>query len=149
MLHCVSHKKLSKSSYPWADKLVFYVLAPFYGQTWNTFYYHHVKHHHIEDNGPLDLSSTIWYDRDNWVHFLIYFSRFYFLIGIELPAYFVKKGKIQWYVNVFAGEFLTHFFYASFFWVCKNPLSVFFALDMPLNFSRIGMMTGKFLFGRL
>jgi hypothetical protein len=149
MLHCVSHKKLSKSSYPWADKLVFYVLAPFYGQTWNTFYYHHVKHHHIEDNGPLDLSSTIWYDRDNWVHFLIYFSRFYFLIGIELPAYFVKKGKIQWAVNVFAGEFLTHFFYASFFWVCNNPLSVFFAWYMPLNFSRIGMMTGKFLFGRL
>jgi hypothetical protein len=136
MLHCVSHKKISKSGIPWAEKLIFYVLSPFYGQTWNTFYYHHVKHHHIEDNGPLDLSSTMWYDRDNWFHFLIYYCRFYFLIGIELPTYFLKKGHPQWALNVFAGEYLTFLFYASWFYICENPLSVIFAWLVPLNFSR-------------
>ncbi|KAJ3273390.1 hypothetical protein HDV01_004460 [Terramyces sp. JEL0728] len=105
MLHCVSHKKTSKNGIP--DFIIHYILCPFYGQTWSTFYYHHVKHHHIEDNGPDDLSSTIWYDRDNWVHFAIYFFRFYFLIGMELPVYFYKKGKLNWGINVFVGEYLT------------------------------------------
>ncbi|KAJ3253789.1 hypothetical protein HK103_005276 [Boothiomyces macroporosus] len=140
MLHCVSHKKTSKNGV--ADFLIHYILCPFYGQTWSTFYYHHVKHHHIEDNGPEDLSSTIWYDRDNWMHFAIYYFRFYFLIGMELPVYFYKKGKLNWGINVFVGEYLTIMFISSFFFVF-DPRSVIFAWFVPLNFSRIGMMTGN------
>jgi hypothetical protein len=136
MLHCVCHKKASRTSIPYFDYLIHYVCAPFYGQTWNTFYYHHVKHHHIEDNGVLDLSSTIWYDRDNWVHFAIYFFRFYFLIGLELPYYFFTKGHYRWGINVFLGEYATLAFYSAFFTLCKNPLSVVFAFIIPLNFSR-------------
>jgi hypothetical protein len=38
MLHCVSHRPLFKKPWAVADGLVFYVLAPFFGQTWNSFY---------------------------------------------------------------------------------------------------------------
>ncbi|KAJ3369342.1 hypothetical protein HDU91_007310 [Kappamyces sp. JEL0680] len=144
MLHCTCHKKLTKGSGAgWPDFMINYFLSPFYGETWNTFYYHHVKHHHVEDNGPEDLSSTIWYDRDNWLHFAVYFFRFYFLIGLELPYYFVKKGQTKWAVNCFVGEYGTLVFLASFFWVCADPRSVIFAWFVPLNLARIGMMSGN------
>jgi hypothetical protein len=136
MLHCVCHKKASRTAIPWLDYTIHYIMAPFYGQTWNTFYYHHVKHHHIEDNGTLDLSSTIWYDRDSWFHFAIYFFRFYFLIGLELPVYFFRKGHYRWGMNVFVGEYATLAFYAFFFTLVENPLSVIFAFYVPLNLSR-------------
>jgi hypothetical protein len=136
MLHCVCHKKASKTAIPWLDYVIHYAMAPFYGQTWNTFYYHHVKHHHVEDNGTVDLSSTIWYDRDNWIHFAIYFFRFYFLIGLELPIYFFEKGQYRWGVNVFLGEYGTLALYSAFFLLVENPWSVIFSFFVPLNLSR-------------
>jgi hypothetical protein len=44
--------------------------------------------------GPNDLSTTIWYDRDNALHFAFYFFRFYFLIALELPLYFIRNRKV-------------------------------------------------------
>ncbi|KAL2914384.1 hypothetical protein HK105_206156 [Polyrhizophydium stewartii] len=144
MLHCLSHRKIASKSAPWLDHLVHVVLSPFFGETWNTFYYHHVKHHHVEDNNPLDLSSTIWYDRDNAFHFLLYFARFYFLIVLELPVYFIRKGRYQWAFNCFAGEVATLVFYASFFWLLpNNPNGVIFAWFVPFNLARFGMMSGN------
>ncbi|KAJ2999570.1 hypothetical protein HDV02_002535 [Globomyces sp. JEL0801] len=144
LLHCTVHKRVTKKDlFPITDLLIMYVIAPLYGQTWNTFYYHHVKHHHVEDNGVNDLSSTIWYDRDNWVHFAIYFSRFYFLVMFELPYHFYTKGQYLAAYHCFTGEFFTYIFYASFFFICSNPLSVMFTWYMAFNFSRIGMMTGN------
>lgn len=137
MLHCTCHKKVTKSGLvPWTDYAIHYLLGPFYGETWNTFYYHHVKHHHVEDNGVDDLSSTIWYDRDNWLHFAHYFGRFYFFVGLELPLYFIRKGKKDWALNVFVGEYGTLLFLSSFFWICSDPKSVIFALFVPLNLAR-------------
>ncbi|KAI8912736.1 hypothetical protein EDD86DRAFT_188416 [Gorgonomyces haynaldii] len=143
MMHCMCHKRSGNERGWWLDASVHYVLAPFYGQTWNTFYYHHTKHHHIEDNGPDDLSSTIWYDRDNAFHFLIYYARFYFLCGIELPIYFIKRGKYMWALKTFIGEYGAWAFFASWYLVVQNPWSVFFAWFMPVNLTRIGMMSGN------
>ena len=42
--------------------------------------------HHAEDNMREDLSSTIRFQRDSFLHFLVYFSRFFFLASIELPT---------------------------------------------------------------
>lgn len=38
MLHCVAHRPLFKKSLAPMDGLVHYVLAPFFGHTWNSFY---------------------------------------------------------------------------------------------------------------
>eukprot|EP00842_Homolaphlyctis_polyrhiza_P004361 jgi/Hompol1/4926/HPOL_004030-RA len=144
MLHCVCHRKIASKNFPYLDSIVHVVLSPFFGETWNTFYYHHVKHHHVEDNAPTDLSSTIWYDRDNALHFAIYFFRFYFLIIFELPLYFIRKGRYLWAINAFAGELLTLMFYFSFFLLLPhNTLGVIFAWFVPFNLARFGMMSGN------
>lgn len=35
----------------WLDRTFPYVLEPLMGHTWDSYYYHHVKHHHVESNG--------------------------------------------------------------------------------------------------
>ncbi len=54
---------------------------------------HHVGMHHVEDNAPDDLSSTMRYRRDSFLHFLVYFFRFFFLIVFELTAYLLRKRR--------------------------------------------------------
>ena len=77
------------------DAVFPYITDPLMGHSWNSYYYHHVKHHHVENNGPDDLSSTMRYQRDNFVHFLCYAGRFYFLIWLDLPLYFLRKNRIE------------------------------------------------------
>ena len=83
---------LSKK-YGFIDRLFPYILDPMMGHTWNSYYYHHVKHHHVEGNGPNDLSSTIRYQRDSVWDFAQYVGRFYFLIWLDLPMYFLRNRK--------------------------------------------------------
>ncbi|CCC12313.1 hypothetical protein SMACR_05490 [Sordaria macrospora] len=78
---------------PVFDAIFPYILDPLMGHTWNSYYYHHVKHHHVEGNGPDDLSSTIRYQRDELSEFLKYVGRFYFLVWLDLPLYFMRKGR--------------------------------------------------------
>lgn len=54
---------------------------------------HHMGMHHMEDNMPEDLSSTMRYRRDSFLHFLVYFGRFFALVIFELPAYLLRKGR--------------------------------------------------------
>ncbi|MBL8608115.1 MAG: fatty acid desaturase [Myxococcales bacterium] len=54
---------------------------------------HHIGMHHYEDNMDEDLSSTMRYRRDSFLHFLVYFLRFFFLVMIELPRYLAKKRR--------------------------------------------------------
>lgn len=54
---------------------------------------HHMGMHHMEDNMPEDLSSTLRYRRDSFLHFLVYFGRFFLLVVFELPAYLFRKGR--------------------------------------------------------
>lgn len=54
---------------------------------------HHIGMHHVEDNMPEDLSSTMRYRRDSFLHFLVYWARFFFLIVIELPLYLRRKRR--------------------------------------------------------
>ena len=49
--------------------------------------------HHVEDNMPDDLSSTLRYRRDSFLHFLAYFARFFFLAIVELPLYLMRKRR--------------------------------------------------------
>ena len=65
MLHISSHRPLYADGFKLLNGVIPFVLALGFGQTWNTYYYHHVKHHHVEDNGRNDLSSTLAYQRDS------------------------------------------------------------------------------------
>eukprot|EP00158_Paraphelidium_tribonemae_P005576 Partr_v1_DN27409_c3_g1_i3_m71695 putative Fatty acid desaturase len=144
MLHCTSHRRLYKLSTShgwWLNSIVPHVLGPMFGQTWNTYYFHHVKHHHVEDNGPGDLSSTLLYQRDSFKDFLLYFARFFFLIGLELPVYFLRKGQFSTVALGLFGEYgmVAGMYYLS----TVRPWAILVAFWIPFLLSRLGMMSGN------
>lgn len=67
---------------------------------------HHLGMHHVEDNLPEDLSSTMRYRRDSFLHFLLYFGRFFLFILGELTAYLLRKRRTRMARRAFAGEFV-------------------------------------------
>ena len=65
---------------------------------------HHLGMHHAEDNMSRDLSSTISYRRDSFLHFLVYFSRFLILGIFEVTAYLVRARRYKMARRLVAGE---------------------------------------------
>jgi fatty acid desaturase len=53
-----------------------------------------------------DLSSTIRYQRDSFLNFLVYFGRFFFFSIIELPLYLWRKKRYAMAKRTVAGELL-------------------------------------------
>jgi hypothetical protein len=84
MLHNTSHRVLFKREYNLLNKYIPWVLGIFVGQSPETYFVHHIGMHHAEGNLPNDLSSTMKYQRDSFVDFLKYVSRFLFLGDIDL-----------------------------------------------------------------
>lgn len=142
MLHNHIHNDgILDHRYSILDRSIPYVLEPLMGHTWDSYYYHHVKHHHVENNGPNDLSSTIRYQRDSLVDFLIYLSRFVFLIWIELPRYFFAKGKYSLAIKSFMSELFSMI--VIFYLARYNFYAGVIILLLPLVQMRIGMMVGN------
>ncbi|KAK4186485.1 fatty acid desaturase [Podospora australis] len=123
------------------DKVFPYITDPLMGHTWNSYYYHHVKHHHVEGNGPDDLSSTLRYQRDNIWHFLHYVGRFLFFVWLDLPLYFFRKGrKVAATKQIF---WETSNFLALFVLFRINPKATSFVFLAPLMLLRLGLMVGN------
>ncbi|KAI1775058.1 hypothetical protein F4818DRAFT_441882 [Hypoxylon cercidicola] len=123
------------------DVIFPYITDPLMGHTWNSYYYHHVKHHHVEGNGPDDLSSTIRYQRDDIWHFLHYVGRFYFLIWFDLPLYFLRKSRPTFALKVSFWDVSNH---ATLFTLFKlNSRPTFFVFLLPLMLMRAGLMVGN------
>jgi len=143
MLHNACHRRLYKTSYFYFEPIIHYFLNPFMGQTWNTYYYHHIKHHHVTGNGPDDLSSTETYERDNYIHFLIYFFRFVLFTLVELPIYFINRSQYYYAFSMVSGECSCYLIY-SYLW-SYNPLAITFVFLVPRGIILFGMMSGNFV----
>jgi hypothetical protein len=142
MLHNHIHNGgVLSAGWGWLDHTFPYVLEPLMGHTWDSYFYHHVKHHHAEGNGPDDLSSTIRYQRDQITHFLHYVGRFLALVWLELPLYFVRKGRYNLAVRAFVSEVSSYVFVVLMWRYQWRP--TLFVLVIPLLTMRIGMMTGN------
>lgn len=124
------------------DVLFPYITNPLLGHTWNSYYYHHIKHHHVEGNGPDDLSSTIRYQRDSILDFAHYVLRFMFLVWIELPLYFFRHGKYSLGLKAFFWEVSTYISIAALYRYVDARATVFVFL-LPLCMLRIGLMVGN------
>jgi len=143
MMHQHIHMRgILAKKYAWLDLCFPYITDPLFGHTWNSYYYHHVKHHHVESNGPVDLSSTIRYQRDDLLHFLQYVGRFYFFIWLDLPLYFFRKGKPALATKAAAWEVTSYaFIYTMAAYVnLRATLHVFI---IPLLLLRVGLMVGN------
>lgn len=141
MLHNVCHRKFLKKKYNFMNKYIPWVLGIFFGQTPETYFYHHVTMHHPENNESADLSSTMKYKRDSIWAFLKYLGSFYFSGVPTLAMYFKRKHKGKFAFRVISGEL---FFLLLSILLCfynfKASLIVFIA---PLIFIRFAMMAGN------
>jgi fatty acid desaturase len=104
MLHCTMHRPFIRRP-KWLDRMHPYLLTFFFGIP-TGYAQHHMGMHHIEDNMGEDLSSTIRYRRDSFLHFLHYFSRFHFLIIFELPSYLFRKRRTAMAKKALIGDLL-------------------------------------------
>ena len=138
----IHNNGLLKKDYYLLDNGWPYVLGPLMGHTWNSYYYHHVKHHHVEGNGPEDLSTTIRLQRDELPDFLLYVGRFVMLAWIELPLYFVRKQKRTLALKSALGEWSSCFCVFALARISFYP--TLFTLIIPLILMRIGLMVGNF-----
>ena len=59
MLHNTSHRRLFKRPWSWMNHYIPWVLGPFFGESPETYFAHHVGMHHPENNLEDDLSSTM------------------------------------------------------------------------------------------
>ncbi|MCJ1264119.1 hypothetical protein MMC22_003990 [Lobaria immixta] len=143
MMHQHIHMNgILSRKYAWFDRAFPYIMDPLMGHTWNSYYHHHVKHHHIEANGPDDLSSTIRYQRDDLLHFLHYVGRFFFFVWLDLPVYFVGKGKTVLALKTLGSELISYFI----LYVLATRVNfhaTLFAFLLPLMLVRLVLMVGN------
>ncbi|KAH8158973.1 hypothetical protein CIB48_g9268 [Xylaria polymorpha] len=118
-----------------------YVMDPLMGHTWNSYFYHHVKHHHVEGNGPNDLSSTVRYQRDSIWHFILYVGRFCLLVWLDLPLYFFRTGR--WTLGLRAAFWELSNYAALISLLRYNFKPTLFTLFIPLLIMRLGLMVGN------
>lgn len=143
MMHQHIHMRgILARKHAYLDCLFPYLSDPLMGHTWNSYFHHHVKHHHVEGNGPDDLSSTIRYERDNFSHFLLYFGRFFFLVWLDLPLYFLRKGRRAMAARAAGWEFLSYVFYSTMI-TQVNAKATLFVFILPLLLVRLGLMVGN------
>lgn len=79
MLHCTSHRALFKDRR--LNNIIPWLIGPFYGQTPESYFAHHMGMHHPENNLGDDLSSTMKYERSRLSHWLHYLGSF-LLVGL-------------------------------------------------------------------
>lgn len=139
MLHCISHRPLFRKR--WMNRLVQWLVCPFFGQSPDSFFAHHMGMHHVEDNLPGDLSSTMKYQRDNLGHFLRYYAKFILVGPFALALYHARRGNRKLVRRLLTGELA---FYAlciaAGLWRWQPTLVVFI---VPFFFTRFMLMAGN------
>ncbi len=91
MLHNTMHRPFIKK-YRSLNRVHPYLMSALFGIP-TGYMEHHVAMHHVENNLRGDLSSTMRYQRDNFLHWLVYVGRFFFTSHVELTRYLVSKNR--------------------------------------------------------
>lgn len=141
MLHNTSHRRLFNRKYKLLNHYVPWILGPFFGETPDTYFVHHIGMHHPENNLPDDLSSTMRYQRDSFWAFMRYFARFFFLIVVEMSLYQVRKGRTRLLQRMLVGELGFYALVVVLMLVDWRATLVVFVI--PFVFTRFMMMAGN------
>lgn len=102
MLHCTSHRNLFRNRT--LNYIIPWVVGPFYGQTPESYFAHHMGMHHSENNLQDDLSSTMKYDRSQFSGWLHYYLTFMFRGFPDLMNYHRKHGNKKLLRRLMMGE---------------------------------------------
>ncbi len=141
MLHNTSHRSLFKNKYKRWNQVIPWAVGPFFGETPETYFGHHIAMHHPENNLESDLSSTMKYQRDSVRHFTRYFLEFFFIGLIQLVAYLQGKQRGPIARRVILGELTFLGFGIALSFINGQAALVVFWL--PLFFARLMMMAGN------
>jgi len=104
MLHNTSHRMLFKKNVEFLNNIIPWFLGPFFGQTPESYFAHHIGMHHPENNLADDHSSTLKYQRDSFLDFLKYYFTFIFAGIQQLYAYLTFKKRLRIRDNFANGE---------------------------------------------
>lgn len=141
MLHNLCHHKAFNHNGRWVEVLIFWVLAPLFGQTPGTYYAHHIGMHHVENNTRSDISSTMHFQRDS----LLDFSRYLiaFVVGVipTLRIYLWKKRRYKLLKRILIGESL-YFLLVGVLLIINWQATIIVFL-IPLLVIRFAMMAGN------
>jgi len=141
MLHNTCHRKLFKKEYSHLTKYIHWFLGGFFGQTPETYFYHHVAMHHPENNLEDDLSSTMGFRRDSIRGFFKYLISFYFRGVLDLASYFRKKDRKRFSTTILVGECV---YFGIIILLCfLNFKATLVVYIIPLIFTRFAMMAGN------
>lgn len=141
MLHLTSHRPLFKKEYKRLNNVIPWVIGPFFGETPESYFAHHLGMHHAEDNMPEDLSSTMKYQRDSFRDFMKYYFNFISLGIYDLAAYLKRKKRLKIRKDFLTGEIS--------FWIIAAVLMFFnfkaslFVFVIPVFIVRFLMMAGN------
>jgi fatty acid desaturase len=141
MLHNTSHRALFKRKYGVLNLYIPWVLGPFMGESPETYFAHHVGMHHPENNLEEDLSSTMPYRRDSFLHFLRYFGRFMTTGLGELTLYLARNNRRTLMRRMLVGELGFYAVIAALMFY--SPEATFFVFLAPLLIVRFLMMCGN------
>jgi fatty acid desaturase len=142
MLHNTSHRRLFRREWEWLNYYIPWILGPFFGESPETYFGHHVGMHHPENNLEGDLSSTMRFQRDSALDFAAYFLRFFFAGLVELTLYFARKRRRSLMIRVVVGELLFWAALVLLFKYCDwRPTLV--VLVVPFVVTRFSMMAGN------
>jgi len=141
MLHFTSHRPLFNKRFRFLNHVIPWVIGPFFGQTPNSYFAHHMGMHHREENLAPDLSSTMRFQRNRLDHWLRYYLRF-MIIGLpELCLYFLRAKRYKLFVRVLIGEGLYWTAIALGLYFAPAPTLIVFV--GPLVAMRMLMMMGN------
>src|SRR3984893_10568007 len=141
MLHNTSHRRLFRRPWAWMNQYIPWVLGPFFGESPEAYFTHHVGMHHPENNLEDDVSSTMPYRRDHFGDFLRYFLRFFVAGFFELTSYFARKGRRALLFRTLFGELSYYGSVAALLYIDWRATVV--VLVVPLVVARFGMMAGN------
>lgn len=141
MLHATSHRPLFKRGFGLLNEFIPMVLGPFFGQTPTSYKVHHIGMHHGEENLLGDLSTTMCYRRDSFLHWLHYWARFFFTGYVHLVNYFRHTGKKRLLRRFLTGELVWVGLVIGLSFV--NWQATLIVLVIPLALIRILMMSGN------
>ena len=141
MLHCTSHRQLFKPQYRKLNLLIPWVLGPFFGETPETYFVHHMGMHHPENNLADDLSSTMRYRRDNLAHWLHYLGSFLSIGPALLGVYHWRKNNKKMLSRMLSGELSFYVLVALL--AVLNWRATFVVFVFPVLLVRTVMMMGN------
>ncbi len=144
-LHYSTHRRLMKQDSPlaWFNKVPLYILCPTFGLPSGIYYLHHIVMHHCHDNCiPYDISSSEPYQRDNLLHFGVYWFRFWATVWVELPFFAFRTGLYKYACQGLC-YFVVYFSYLYNVWQ-YNPVVATWGIIAPFFFTQTMLAYGNF-----